>query len=526
MKAETRKTGGKILLAAISLSLVMGLLVSCDLIGDLIGGGNYGPTNPANPVVSFKVAITGSALVDGKMNFGSDFGVKITDNKNPNEPISYQWTLDGVPISGETKSTHKFAKTDEGKALGVVVTIKNETVVATEIAIPKRAITIAFSGTAFDDKGVLGKEGNIIADVTANWTATDKDGKELTPALQWTIGGQNIEGADKDNLDLKPEYAGRSLALKITLDGITQTSAALKIPTTANQTKTITATIMGTPGVGKELFADVQKNFTGPAVEVQWFAGGTAVAGWPGKQPFYYPEPKDYNKKITVVATCGTVKSAPSEAVTIPAFTYTAEINWGDNDRLLYAVIRIGDEGWLAQPEQGVTVKWLKNGEVIPNETSYILPVRPEYAGATIKAQISGYYQNPISDGLQISGVQPPPSAISLKGTTWKAELEGTVKYVDDEGNEVIVEYKYTYILKFINDSVWTMNAKMKYGNEVTEPPSEDGTYITFMSEDENIVSLGLGSNSKGVIYSDRIVFPNSDRDGNDIVFYKQSAGR
>jgi hypothetical protein len=530
MKPETRKTGRRILLVTISLMAILNMLIltGCDLVGNLLGGGNENPTIPTNPAASFKVAITGSPLVDGKMPFGSDFGVKITDNKNPNETISYQWTLDGVPIQGDTKSTHKFVKTDEGKTLGVIVTIKNKTVVATEIAIPKRTITIAFSGTAFDDKGVVGKEGNVIADVSTNWTATDKDGKELTPTLQWTIGGLNIEGANKDNLDLKPEYAGRSLALKITLDGITQTSAALKVPTTSNQTQTITATIMGTPGVGKELTADVQKNFTGPGVKYQWFINNVAVSSLRGTSASFYPEPKDYNKSITLVATCGTVKSAPSQAVTIPSFTYTAEVDWWDENKL-YAAIRVGDDGWMATPDQGVTVKWFKNGVVIPGETSYILSVRPEYAGATITAQISGYSQTPTSDGIQILGVQPPPSGISLIGTTWKAKVEGIKEdsWVDDDGNEVNdgYPYEYTFILKFTTYSNWTMNAIMKEGDDEWEG-SDEGTYITFTRNDNNIVSLGWGSDSEGVIYSDRIVFPNSGPDGNDVVFTIQQTGR
>jgi hypothetical protein len=156
MKPETRNTSWKILLATISLPLVtllmMGALTSCDLVGNLLGGGNEDPTAPTNPVASFKVVITGSALVDGKINFGDELGLKITDNKNPNEPI---------------------------------------------------------------------KEGNIIADVSANWTATDKDGKELTPTFQWTIDGQNIEGATSNTLNLDPKFVGGSLALKVIFDGIT-----------------------------------------------------------------------------------------------------------------------------------------------------------------------------------------------------------------------------------------------------------------------------------------------------------------
>jgi hypothetical protein len=435
MKPETRKTGGRILLATMSLTalLIMLILTSCDIVGNLLGGGNEDPTTPTNLAASFQVAITGSAFVDGKINFGGDFGVKITDNKNPNEPISYQWTLDGVPIPGDTKSTHKFIITDEGKALGINVTIKNETVVATEIAIPKRTITIAFSGTAFDDKGVLGKEGNIIADVSTNWTATDKDGKELNRTLQWAVNGQDIEGANKDNLNLTSEYAGRSLTFKVIYGDITQTST-LKIPTTSNQTKTITATIMGTPGVGQELFADVQKNFTGPPTEIQWYVDGVAVDGYRGKQSYFYPDPSNCKKRITIKAKCGTVESAPSQPVTIPAFTYTAEVEWWDESRL-YAVMRVGDNGWMATPDQGVAVKWFNNGVLIPNETSYMYNLRPEDAGATITAQIFGYDQSPTSNGIQIFGV-PPVNPISIEYNNYSGHPDQVVDEIAREIEE------------------------------------------------------------------------------------------
>jgi len=136
----------------------------------------------------------------------------------------------------------------------------------------------------------------------------------------------------------------------------------------ATQSQTLAVTIIGTPGVGKRLTADVQKNFSGKN-EYQWLREVVAIQGEDWFE--YTPEPQDAGKKISVKVTCGTATPATSTAVTIPALTFTAEADRWEN--ILWTYAKIGDYTYEPNLNNGFTVQWLRNGSPISGAT------RPEY---------------------------------------------------------------------------------------------------------------------------------------------------
>ena len=394
--------------------LNMLILMGCDIIGNYPNNPAKptNPTNPTAPDTSFKVVIKGNTLVDGKINFGGKLTVAITDNKLTGDK-KYQWTRDGNAISGATKEEYTISKTDADKTISVEVTIAGETVKATGIAIPKRTVTVEVGGSAIDDKGKVGTSGTLSAEATPNWEAEDKDGNELPITYQWKRGTTDITGATHADYVLTADDLGKTLTVKATYDSVSGTSEGVKVPTSSTQQpsqQTLAVTIIGTPGVGKRLTADVQKNFSG-ANEYQWLREGVAIQGEDWFE--YTPEPKDAGKKISVKVTCGTATPATSTAVTIPALTFTAEADRWEN--ILWTYAKIGDYTYEPNLNNGFTVQWLRNGSPISGATRPEYELTAEDAGKTIKAEIKGYNQTKYSQEFQINSLAPVQPVIDIE---------------------------------------------------------------------------------------------------------------
>ena len=432
MKPEARNTFAKILLPLATL-LIMGVLIGCDIIGRV-------EPIPVVPPASFKVAIKGSALVNGKINFGGKLTVQISDNKLPGETVIIQWTREGFPISGATNEEYTILKTDEDKTIGVNVTIRNDTVAAAGIAIPKRAITITVGGSAFNDKGIVGKDGALKAEATKNWVAEDKDGKELPTTYQWVRESANISGATKEEYVLTADDVGKTLTCKTTYDSVSGTSTGIKIPTTSTQTKTLQAAILGTPKVGETLTADVIKNFSGE-ITYQWQRNGEDIP-W---EDWYSHNvrPEDSGKAITVKVTCGTEK-ATSPAVTIPSITYTVKIgphpqNSYSNNLFVQVLIDGNDNPINPYSDYGFSIRWFSGNNEISeakDNVSY-LPLTND-AGKKIRAEVSGNGPKDVpSNEIQM------PAILGSWKVEYKTPLEDEE---DDDGNVLLSAEEYTVV--------------------------------------------------------------------------------
>jgi hypothetical protein len=295
--------------------------------------------------------------------------------------------------------------------------------------------------------------------------------------------------------------------------------------TIANQA--LSVTISGTPGVGEELTADVQKNFAG-MVTYQWLRNGEPIdyAEW----PTYIPHPKDSGQKISVKVAYEGKESAPSLAVTIPSsFAYTVYIDDYYAPYLMADVV-INGTWFTPTADEGFTVQWLRDGSPISGATSYWYTGWSEDLGKTITVRVSGYGQ-PVtsSNGIQITHNQLTlePSDIDLRGTTWKANE--TREAYSLWGID-FPAYKIEYTLTFTTNSVWTIDmiAKQLVDGEWEDYMDQDngGTYKTYKIDDNDVVFLDDNSGNPllkgGVIYPDRIVFSDAAWDGSDLVFEKQ----
>jgi hypothetical protein len=258
---------------------------------------------------------------------------------------------------------------------------------------------------------------------------------------QWMRGSSRITGATGRTYTITAADSGNTLTVVVSYGDGNVTSPGLEIPATS-QTPTISVTIIGTPGVGMYLEADVQKNFVGE-VSYQWLANNSPIPDETYNE--YEPQPKDSGKKISVRVTAGTganAKSATSAQVTIPSFTYTVGIgNWRDT---YWAYAEIGEAAYPPEPDSGFTVQWYRNGTPIPGATEPNYELQDIDAGKTIKARISGYGQNVYSADINVPAVDTPLS-IEFNNNVWglgSEEINKIAREIEEVYNNNIAGFE------------------------------------------------------------------------------------
>jgi hypothetical protein len=269
-------------------------------------------------------------------------------------------------------------------------------------------LVINTNETPFADDYEIGNLTQTFGSVTAV-TITPKPGK-ITSSGAITIYYEGYyESAGGITKSTKLPTAAGTFAVTFDVAAVTGWNQAANLPAgtleiKTTQAHTVTVTIAGTPNVGKRLQADVLKNFSGKT-EYQWYVGGDALKWETGYE--YTPNPRDVGKKIKVTVKCGDA-TAESPEKTVQMGTFTAAIQyhgWYDPinnkfDETIYASIRFPDADdeyyqWPAKDEDaGLSVKWLRNGTVIPGETEDRYSPTAEDKGKNIKAVVSGHGQN------------------------------------------------------------------------------------------------------------------------------------
>jgi hypothetical protein len=273
-------------------------------------------------------------------------------------------------------------------------------------------------------------------------------------------------------------------------------------------TQAISVTILGTPAVGKTLTADVQKNFSGENT-YQWLVNNKVI-DWE-EQYYYTPKPSDSGKTISVIATCGGIVSAPSEAKTIsPSFDYTVDVyppyfypEWYGYSFSVRVWIDDNPRPYYPNSEDDdFKIQWKRGDDKdIPGAENSYYELQVEDAGKTIKVKVSGYGKTRTSSGVEIPALDKPNER--LQDTTWQA----VYSYYDNEK---------TRILKFDDTSAtWTMNIKYR-GSE----SKEKGTYEVKGNDVSLYYELSYAL-YKGTINEDNTLFLRSNNGSEEITFDK-----
>jgi hypothetical protein len=262
----------------------------------------------------------------------------------------------------------------------------------------------------------------------------------------------------------------------------------------ANSVPPLSVTIIGTPGVGNKLKAEVIRNISG-TVEYQWFKNGSPMRDyWYYDWTEYIPEPADSGKEISVKVRCGSTV-VESAKVTIPSpSTFMVELVAGHYYSSLYwimAYAKIGDgeKSWPADEDNGFSCQWTGENAASAWKNRYSL----EEVDKDKPIKVNVTY---ISSGKSVPSkeITIGESYPSLEETTWGARLDN-----------------YNYELEFYPVyNIWEM--RYNFYNTYQDTYQDGELYGTYtVNEDDKVVLFNLNEEGKleGVINGNKIVFPD-----------------
>ncbi|MDR0285898.1 MAG: CAP domain-containing protein [Propionibacteriaceae bacterium] len=231
--------------------------------------------------------------------------------------LAYQWSADGVPVTGATAATYPLTSGDIGKTFTVAVTgtlagyTPTTATSASTVAVVKPAIvagTPTISGTA--------QVGQTLAADIGTWSP---DG--LTVFREWWVN--EIGSGSSSTYTILPEDLGAMIRFETTAwyDGLPVKQSVTVGPVVAGTLTTAQPTISGVPAVGGALTANPGVwSPAGVEFAYQWSADGVEIPG--ATAATYALTSGDIGKTFTVAVTgsltgytSATLESAATAAV-------------------------------------------------------------------------------------------------------------------------------------------------------------------------------------------------------------------
>lgn len=236
--------------------------------------------------------------------------------------FTYQWLVNGAPVATTATFTPTIAQIGSTLTVTVNATKAGYTPVsrtslpvtidvATQVLQPTPAVT----GTA--------KYGSVLTATTGTWDA----GTSL--ALQWSVAGEQIEGATASTFTPTIDMIGKTVTVAVTSTRpnyapVTKTSVATAAVAPADLVLTPVPTIAGTPKVAVELSATPGDWDEDVAFSYVWNAAGTPVEGATGAT--FTPGAAQAGLAISVTVTGTKTGFAPVSTTSL----VTEEVALGD----------------------------------------------------------------------------------------------------------------------------------------------------------------------------------------------------
>jgi surface antigen len=288
--------------------------------------------SPATPVVqpgSFNVqqgpTISGDAQVDKTL-------VASAGSWSPQAEPTFQWLVDGAPVSGATGSSYTPSAADVRKQVAVQISLAQpgyESV--TEVSAATSEV-VPGTFTNSRDAVVSGtpKVGQTLTADPGGWSP------EPTLSWQWTADGAPIPGATESAFSPSPAQLGKALAVTVTarrpgyLTSVVESPATQAVLPGVNSVIDPPAISADEPQVGSALTATPGTWAAPPAsIVYQWYASGQAVAG--ATSSTFTPTQAQLDQTLTVRVTARadgyeplTSSSAATSAVVLGQATFAA----------------------------------------------------------------------------------------------------------------------------------------------------------------------------------------------------------
>ncbi len=380
--------------------------------------------------------------------------------------FSYQWLLDGVPVTGASQSS--FLLDDQafvGKKIGLQV-VHTDLLGTVEPVLS--AETTAIVNLNDLPTGVVKIDGDCIEDatLTASQALKDVDGMPSTVSFQWLADGQVILGATQATWVLQQAQVGRRISVQVSYtDGFgtleTVTSAATALIENINDPAQGVLEISGkvreaeTLQVVTSALSDEDNNglALGP-LAYQWLANGVNIAGATSNSLLLtqahvgqsisvvvkYTDKLGQAETVTSASTLAVANenNKPTGAVTV---TGTAQ-----EDRTLSASQNLADKDGLGI----IGWRWLADGQVISGEEQSTLVLKQAQVGKVITAQASytdllGEEESVTSTGtVKVANVQDPCTGeMAIVGTAFQGEILSVDLDLSDEDGIASIAYQW-----------------------------------------------------------------------------------
>ncbi|MEJ2848852.1 hypothetical protein WBO87_10660 [Nocardioides sp. CCNWLW212] len=386
------------------------------------------------------VALTAAVIADQEPTITGtpQVGTQLSAQRgtyNATATYGFQWYADDVAVPGATSSLYTPTAAQRGQTITVTVTAAktgHATATDTSSGVGPVAAGTFTTGPAATIAGTPVVGGTLTASPGPTQTSsTSPTADSFT--YQWSADDTEITGATGRTLTLTPDTVGALITVAITAhrDGYTDASD-LSDPAgpvaQATFTTGPTATITGTPTVGRTLFAGVGDAAPSPDdYSYVWYADGVEITDNTSSDPQALNlTPALAGMDITVEVTAhrdgytdASDLSDPVGPVTKATFTTgpTATIT---GTPVVNGTLTAGpgstELGTTVPSADSFTYAWAADGEPITGATSHTLALTPALVGAKVTVTVSAVRSGYVDAADESDPTEPVESAVFTTG--------------------------------------------------------------------------------------------------------------
>jgi hypothetical protein len=339
---------------------------------------------------SAAILVTGGILTPAVVTLSGTVAVggTVTADATPWTPsavLTYQWLLNGVPISGATGTSYSPVASDAGQVLEVQVT-------GTAAGYQSASVTSVPQTVA---EGV-GSPALAVPRLSATPAVGVTVSAELSPrtptaglAYQWLLDGSPIKGATAASYTPVPADGGKRLQVKLAAPGRSVVSKAATVKAAAFHAASRPG-FRGIPQVGNTLTAVTGRWAPSPTFAYQWLLDGEPIKGETHSTLVVagaYAE-KSVSLRVTAKRTGYVTRETSSDAVRIRKGSLTASAP------RIAGRARAGETLHVlrgaCEPRPECSYRWLVGGRPVDGRGSGIAyKVRPQDRGKRIAVEVT-----------------------------------------------------------------------------------------------------------------------------------------
>jgi len=306
-----------------------------------------------------------------------------------------RWTVGGTPVAGtDDKTSFVVPASLAGQQL--VATVTESAPGITPTAAQAAAVSIS-PGTipVTGNPSVTGavQVGSTLQGHTGTWGSLLST---VSSSWQWRANGVDIPGATAQTYSVQPGDVGKTLTLaqSLTATGYQSTTivsaATAPVPTPVISPAPV-PTVTGSPRVGVALTADPGTWMPGVSLALQWYVGGSPVAGATGTS--YTPRVVDLGQAVQVQVT----GSRPGYPDLTQASSQTAPVGAGVLATVKPTIAGTATVGRTLTAKPGAwtagatfTYGWFADGVVVKGQTGKRLVLAKAQRGKRIAVRVTG----------------------------------------------------------------------------------------------------------------------------------------